>query len=172
MAKVYAGIPRKAGAFWQHLREIVYEWRVRLALFRLDVDHVFILFIGAHLAQELLKLPAITVSDTSSTAARRTDALSRTIRKALVMPQYIAPADEWHQGNHARARGWAGKRWLRAGLGNPALSGQGWTCGAAALLQHGTTAKSVQNVNWHAADIGDGFSIVFSPRRNCPIDLA
>jgi hypothetical protein len=57
MAKVYAGIPRKAGAFWQYLREIVYERRVRLALFRLDIDHALILFIRAHLTQELLKLP-------------------------------------------------------------------------------------------------------------------
>jgi hypothetical protein len=44
-------------AFWQYPREIVYERRVRPALFRLDIDHVLILFIRAHLAQELLKLP-------------------------------------------------------------------------------------------------------------------
>jgi hypothetical protein len=57
MAKVYAGIPREAGAFWQYLREIAYERRVRLALFRLDIDHVLILIFG-HLAQEFLKLAA------------------------------------------------------------------------------------------------------------------
>jgi hypothetical protein len=49
------------------------------------------------------QIAAITVSDTSSTAARRTDALSRTIRKALVMPQHIPPADEMQQDKVRRA---------------------------------------------------------------------
>ena len=34
-----------------------YEWRVRLALVRIDINHALILFIRARLAQELLKLP-------------------------------------------------------------------------------------------------------------------
>ena len=55
MAKVYAGIPREAGAFWRYLPEIAYERRVRLALFRLDIDSILIL-IFCYLAQELLKL--------------------------------------------------------------------------------------------------------------------
>src|ERR1700730_3769402 len=36
-----------------YLREIAYEQRVKLALFRLDIDHVLIF---GHLTQELLKL--------------------------------------------------------------------------------------------------------------------
>ena len=47
----------KAGACWQYLRENAYGRRIRLALFRLNIDHVLILIFG-HLAQELLKLAA------------------------------------------------------------------------------------------------------------------
>ena len=50
--------PGLAPEFSQYVREIVYERRVRLALFRLDIDNVLILFIRAHLAQEFLKLAA------------------------------------------------------------------------------------------------------------------
>ena len=43
------------GAFWQYLRGNAYERRIRLALFRLNIDHVVILIFG-RLSQELLKL--------------------------------------------------------------------------------------------------------------------
>jgi hypothetical protein len=48
------------GACWQYLRGNAYERRIRLALFRLDIDHVLILIFG-HLAQEPLK-PAAALS--------------------------------------------------------------------------------------------------------------
>ena len=47
---------RKARSPQSGLRQIAYERRVRLALFRLDIDHVLILIlIFGHLTQELLK---------------------------------------------------------------------------------------------------------------------
>ena len=54
----------KAGAFRQYLRGNAYERRVRLALFRLDIDHVLILIFG-HLAQELLELAAAFLAHTA-----------------------------------------------------------------------------------------------------------
>jgi hypothetical protein len=58
MAKAYAGSPLEAGAFWHYLREIVYERRIRVTLFRLDIDHAVIVLVRSHLTQELLKLAA------------------------------------------------------------------------------------------------------------------
>ena len=64
MAKVYAGIPREAEAFWQYLPEIAYERRVGLALFRRNIDRALILIFG-YLAQELLKLAAAFLAHTA-----------------------------------------------------------------------------------------------------------
>jgi hypothetical protein len=47
-------------------------------------------------------MAAITVSDTLSTAARRTDALSRTTRKHWSWPEHILPAGLAHRNASTR----------------------------------------------------------------------
>jgi hypothetical protein len=52
----------KAGAFRLYLRVNAYYRPMRLALFRLDIDHVLILIFG-YLSQELLELAATFGAD-------------------------------------------------------------------------------------------------------------
>ena len=57
-------------AFRQYLRGNAYEQRIRLALFRLDIDRVPI-FVLCHLAQELLELAAASLAYTAFKLGQR-----------------------------------------------------------------------------------------------------